>query len=194
MLTLWVAAVAEREGHSWDEALSFGHAIAGRFAQSKGRSIGVFEEAPEETPERAARRERNRAGTQPVEVFGTRMLARSDDQGRLLAAEGAGVVNPAAVREYLHRAFGARLDDATAALRRLAAALPVEKLRSRGVAYDIYTRIRPGVPPGAAGWGRKGHFDLHACDMIAEEALLDEQPEKQAAAEHKASPRKRARA
>ncbi len=201
VLTLWVAAVAEREGYSWDEALSFGRAIAGRFAQAKGRSVGVFE-APEETPERAERKARERAGTEPVSVFGQKVLARRDAGGRTLAADGAGTVHPATVASYLEHAFGADLDRAKAAvrrrrckpvllrrialhhaltlhdssqLRRLAAAVPAERLRSRGFAYDLYTQIRPAVPPGAAGWGKKGLFDLLHVDLLAETLAAEEQ-------------------
>ena len=43
MLTLWVAAVAEREGFEEDSALTFGKAISGLLAQAKGRSIGVMD-------------------------------------------------------------------------------------------------------------------------------------------------------
>jgi hypothetical protein len=168
VLTLWVAAVAECEGYTWEEGLSFGRAIAGRFAQAKGRSIGVFE-APEETPERAERRARERAGTHPVEVFGTRVLARTDAAtGATLAADGAGAVAPASVASYLARAFGDKLERAKGALRGLAAAAGRDKLRRRSFAYDLYTQIRPGVPGGKAGWGKKGLLDLLHVDLLAE--------------------------
>ena len=42
VLTLWVSVVAQRQGFSRDAGLTFGKAIAGLLAQSKGRSIGVF--------------------------------------------------------------------------------------------------------------------------------------------------------
>ena len=43
VLTLWVAAVAQREGHSRESALTFGKAISGMLAQSKGKAIGVIQ-------------------------------------------------------------------------------------------------------------------------------------------------------
>ncbi len=181
VLTLWVAAMAEQEGYTWEEGLSFGRAIAGRFAQAKGRSIGVFE-APEETPERAERRARDRAGTRPVEVFGTRVLARTDPaSGATLAADGAGAVAPAPVAAYLARAFGDKLERAKQAMRGLAAAAGREKLRRRGFAYDLYTQIRPGVPGGQAGWGKKGLLDLLHVELLAEtlRAQAEEAEEKE---------------
>jgi len=169
VLTLWAAVVAERQGQPWESALTFGQRIAAMFAQSKGRSLGVLE-AAEETPARAARRARERAGTFPVAVFGTSVMARTDpSSGHALAAAGAGVASPAAAASYLHRAFGDRLPAATAALRRLAEAVPVQELQQRDVAYRLYGRIRPAVPLGVAGWGAKGAFDLAAVDALAEE-------------------------
>lgn len=41
VLTLWAAVVAQRQGHSWEAALTFGHLIAGWLAQSKGRRWGA---------------------------------------------------------------------------------------------------------------------------------------------------------
>ena len=171
MLTLWAAAVAEAQGQPWESALTFGQRIAAMFAQSKGRSLGVFEPPSEESAEQAARRARERAGTFPVAVFGTSVLARADPSdsgsGRAIAASGAGVANPAAAAAYLRRAFGERLPAATAALRRLAAAVPAAELQRSGVAYRMYCRIRPEVPLGIAGWGARGAFDLAAVDALA---------------------------
>ena len=42
VLTLWAAVVAERLGFARDEALTFGKAVAGLNAQSKGRALGIF--------------------------------------------------------------------------------------------------------------------------------------------------------
>lgn len=43
VLTLWVAVVAQRQGFSWEEALTFGKEVSGILAQSKGRSLGIYE-------------------------------------------------------------------------------------------------------------------------------------------------------
>ena len=175
MLTLWAAAVAEAQGQPWESALTFGQRIAAMFAQSKGRSLGVFEPpSEEESAEQAARRTRERIGAFPVAVFGTSVLARTDPSdrtgsGRAFAAAGAGVAKPASAAAYLRRAFGERLPAATAALRRLAAAVPAAELQRPGVAYRLYCRIRPEVPLGVAGWGARGAFDVAAVDALAEQ-------------------------
>jgi hypothetical protein len=44
VLTLWVKVVAQHEGYTERSALTFGKAIAGMYAQSKGSRIGVYEE------------------------------------------------------------------------------------------------------------------------------------------------------
>ena len=43
VLTLWVAVVAQRQGFSFDEGLTFGKTVSGWLAQSKGRKLGIFE-------------------------------------------------------------------------------------------------------------------------------------------------------
>lgn len=45
VLTLWVAVVAQRQGFSRNAGLTFGKAIAGMLAQSKGKSIGVIQDS-----------------------------------------------------------------------------------------------------------------------------------------------------
>jgi hypothetical protein len=47
VLTLWAAVVAERLGFEWHEALTFGRAVAGLNAYSKGVSHGLYEPTPE---------------------------------------------------------------------------------------------------------------------------------------------------
>jgi hypothetical protein len=45
VLTLWAAVVAERLAYSHGTALTLGKAVTGLNAQSKGRRLGIFEEA-----------------------------------------------------------------------------------------------------------------------------------------------------
>ena len=55
-------------------ALSFGKAIAGLMAHSKGRSIGVYEAHEKDEGEKQAQAEREEAlGVQRVEVFGMKV-------------------------------------------------------------------------------------------------------------------------
>src|SRR3990172_8352208 len=42
VLTLWAAIVAERQGHDREAALTFGKAVAGLNAQTKGRTLGIY--------------------------------------------------------------------------------------------------------------------------------------------------------
>ena len=54
--------------------------------------------------------------------------------------------------------LGDDLDRATAAMRRLAAALPPQQIAAR--AYLLYEKFRPAVPSGVRGWGAEGELDL----------------------------------
>ena len=49
VLTLWASVVAEKQGYDRDTALTFGKAVAGLNAQSKGRMLGIF--GPPKAPE-----------------------------------------------------------------------------------------------------------------------------------------------
>ena len=50
--------------------------------------------------------------------------------------------------------------------RRLAGAFGVEELPA--VAFGLYERFRPQIPPGRAGWGAKGLLDLKRLAELAE--------------------------
>ncbi len=167
MLTLWVAVVAERQGYSWEEGLSFGRAIAAMYAQSKGRSIGVYEPPTEEQQaERASRRERVRASSEPARVFGTTLRCRREG-GALHAVLGESTVASGGVQAYLQRAFGASLPRVTDAMRQLAASAAPERLGAE--AYNLYARFRPSVASGTKGWGQKGALHLDKLRAMADE-------------------------
>ena len=71
VITLWAAVVAQRQGHSRDAALTFGKYISGMLAQSKGRSIGIYEDDSKSEEEKSeAKRNEEQAGVQRVDVFG----------------------------------------------------------------------------------------------------------------------------
>ncbi len=113
--------VAERLGFARAEALTFGRAVAGLNAYSKGVSLGVFEP-----------------------------------------------ISPESVERYLAGKFGDRLEDARAAMRRLARSLPPAALARHG--YELYERFRPEIPQGRRGWGAKGALDLERVAALAREA------------------------
>ena len=76
VITLWAAAVAQRQGFSRDAALTFGKYISGMLAQSKGRAIGIYEDKgkSEEEQDEAQRKEQE-AGIEHVDVFGMKVKA-----------------------------------------------------------------------------------------------------------------------
>jgi len=173
VLTLWVAVVAMRQGFSRAEGLSFGKAVAALFAQAKGRSVGVYDEPdPEQQEARASRRQRVRASSEAVRVFGRTLRARREG-GELRAVLGKATVDPQPVEGYLRRAFGEHLQRATQAMQQLAGAMDPEQLGRE--AYNLYTAFRPQVAPGAQGWGQKGGLDLVAIGAMAERARNTEE-------------------
>ncbi|KAL4443634.1 hypothetical protein ABPG75_011371 [Micractinium tetrahymenae] len=161
VLTLWVAVVAQRQGFSWEEAVTFGKEVSGILAQSKGRSLGIYEQkerSEEEEAERAA--EEAEAGVQRVDVFGMRLKAVTQG-GQRLAYSGGSAIQPGGVQGYLKRSFGDRLEDAKGAMEGLAAAVPAEELGR--AAYKLYERFRPEWK----GWGVAGQLDLGKLRQLA---------------------------
>lgn len=76
VLTLWAAVVAQREGYSWEEGLTFGRYIAGVLAHSKGKALGLYEDREVSEEEREDRRRREEeAGVERVRVFGMKCPA-----------------------------------------------------------------------------------------------------------------------
>lgn len=115
ILTLWATVVAEREGYSRETALTIGKWIAGHFAQAKGRSLGMYEAADEETKERR-REQRREHGVQKMETFGTYVYGLD---GKAVETNDK-PINPQAVTGYLERAFGNRLGEVEQVMRELA--------------------------------------------------------------------------
>lgn len=155
VLTLWVAVVATREGYTYEEGLSFGKAIAGLMAQSKGRSLGIYEQPAEEKREE---RKRERKEYEKLPVFGMNVPAHTTQDGHRLALESGKQVSPASVASYLHRSFGANLERAKGAMEDLANSFSPEEIG--GAAYSLYEKFRPAVSYGVKGWGAKGFLDL----------------------------------
>ena len=154
VLTLWATVVAERMGYKKDEALTFGKAVAGLNAQSKGRRLGIYEEKPEEEKKEGKRKE------QPVEF--TELLGRGiptikTSKGLRASIKGE-EIDPQSVEKYLKQKFGDDLDDARTAMEKLAKAFTPKQLESK--AYSLYEKFRPKIPEGAKGWGAKGELDL----------------------------------
>ena len=102
VLTMWVAAVAERQGFNFDEAVTFGKAISSLFAQSKGKRIGVVDDSAKE-PEESGKK-KSKKDTEKFEVFGNSVYGKTTDKGRF-AVESGKAITPNTVKAYLHRAF-----------------------------------------------------------------------------------------
>lgn len=165
VLTLWAVVVAERLGYKKDEALTFGKAVAGLNAQSKGRKLGIYEEKSEEEKEKEERKKKP-AKLEFVELLGRGIPAIKTSKGLRAAIKGE-EISPESVERYLEQKFGENLDDVRAAMEKLAKAYTPKQLESK--AYDLYEKFRPEIPEGTRGWGAKGELDLAYVRSLAEE-------------------------
>jgi hypothetical protein len=156
VLTLWAAIVAQRMGYKKDEALTFGKAVAGLNAQSKGKRLGIYEEKSEEEKKEERKKEKS-VKTEFVEILGRGVPAIKTKQGLRAAIKGE-EIDPEGVERYLRGKFGENYDDSRAAMEKLAKAYTPKQLESK--AYDLYEKFRPEIPEGKKGWGAKGELDL----------------------------------
>ncbi len=163
VLTLWAAVVAERLGHSRDEALTLGKAVAGLNAQSKGRRLGIYEEKSEEEKAKA-KKEAPAARPDIVPILGRSVPVIKTAHG-LRAAINGEAIDPESVQTYLAQKFGEELDAARAAFEHLARAYTPRELESR--AFELYEKFRPEIPEGKKGWGAKGQLDLDYVRSLA---------------------------
>lgn len=156
VLTLWATIVAERMGYKKDEALTFGKAVAGLNAQSKGRKLGIYEEKTEEEKKEERKKEKP-SKTEFVEILGRGVPAIKTKQGLRAAIKGE-EIDAESVESYLKKKFGDDLDEARAAMEKLAKAYTPKQLERE--AYGLYEKFRPKIPDGTKGWGAKGELDL----------------------------------
>ena len=152
VLTLWAAIVAERLGHDRDAALTLGRSVAGVNAQSKGRTLGIFEK-PDPAQEAKRRREEKREQAIEVELLGRVVRAKRTREG-LRALDRGRTASPEAVERYLESKFGESLAAARAAMTALAQSMTPEELGVQ--AFGLYEKFRPNVPSGTRGWGATG--------------------------------------
>jgi hypothetical protein len=155
VLTLWAAVVAERLGFDRNEALTMGRVVAGLNAYAKGKSLGLFEPAPEEV-----RKERKRLehGTQMhVDLLHRAVPVMVTPEGLRAVAKGKPIA-PESVERYLQGKFGDALGAVEREMEKLAGSLPVDELARS--AYLLYEVFRPQVPAGVRGWGAAGELDL----------------------------------
>ena len=163
VLTLWAAIVAERLGHDRDAALTLGRSVAGVNAQSKGRTLGIFDK-PSAAHEAKRRREEKLEQAIEVELLGRVVRAKRTRDG-LRALDRGRPSSPEAVERYLESKFGDALAATRAAMMLLAEASPPDELATQ--AFGLYERFRPSVPSGSKGWGAAGELDLELIRSMA---------------------------
>jgi len=164
VLTLWATVVAERLGYNKSEALTLGKAVAGLNAQSKGRRLGIYEEKKDEDKEKEEKAEKP-GKLEFIEILGRGVPAVKTPQGLRAAIKGK-PIQAESVESYLEQKFGEELDEARAAMEKLAKAYTPKQLESK--AYDLYEKFRPEIPEGKKGWGAKGELDLDYIRALAE--------------------------
>jgi hypothetical protein len=148
--------VAERLGYDRDEALTFGKAVAGLNAQSKGRRLGIFKPGKDD----GTRPKEKAPGAEfRVEICRRAVTAVETVDGVRAVIKGKRI-EPEKVADYLERKFGDDLEDVRDAMEDLTGAFDREDLADR--AYALYESFRPAIPSGKKGWGASGDLDLEA--------------------------------
>ncbi len=163
VLTLWTAVVAERLGYDKETALSLGKAVTGLNAQSRGRKLGIYEEKSEE--KKKVKEKEKPVETVFIEILGRSVPAFQTPQGLRAAIDGE-PIHAESTETYLKQKFKDDLDEARAAMEKLAKALTPKQLETK--AYDLYEKFRPEIPEGKKGWGAKGELDLDYIRSLAE--------------------------
>ncbi|MDQ2692844.1 MAG: hypothetical protein M3Y68_12480 [Chloroflexota bacterium] len=164
VMTLWAAVVAERLGYEEKTALTLGKAVAGLNAQSKGKKLGIYEEKTEEE-KKEEKSEEDGGKTEFIELLGRGVPAMKTPRGLRAAIDGK-PESAESVETYLKQKFGDDLEDARAAMQKLAKAFTPKQLESK--AYGLYEKFRPEIPEGKRGWGAKGELDLDYIRSLAE--------------------------
>jgi hypothetical protein len=144
VLTLWVTVVAQREGYSREEAVTYGKWVATVFAQAKGRATGKFKTSKRPPAEEHKVKHGERVVEEEpdhVVAFGDKKIPIIKRNGNRLAVVKEAPIEPAQVEDYLQRSFGDKLNDTTAAMKELADNMDLQELKEH--AYDLYVQIRP---------------------------------------------------
>lgn len=170
VLTLWAAVVAERLGYTWDEAVTFGRAVAGLNAASKAQIIGLAEPkrrapATKSAARRAREVKQKHDADDVVELLGRNVPVLKTPDGLRAATDGR-PTSPESVHRYLEEKFGDGLRPARAAMTALARSRKPAALASEG--FALYEDFRPNIPRGVKGWGAKGVLDLDRIRAMAE--------------------------
>src|SRR6185503_6177837 len=163
VMTLWATIVAERLGYDKETALTLGKEVAGLNAQSKGRKLGIYEEKSEDEKEKEKKKEKP-TKVEFIEILGRGVPAVKTPKGLRAAIQGE-AIHAGSVETYLKQKFKDDLDEARAAMEKLAKAHTPKQLESK--AYSLYEKFRPEIPEGTKGWGAKGELDLDYIRSLA---------------------------
>lgn len=168
VLTLWVTVVAMRQGHSREEALTYGKWISGVFARAKGKALGIFEDKDDDddesttsSPKAKRQRRQEREHVQVFQHVKIPVIVEKNGNRLALSQERAAAVNADSVQAYLDRSFGNKLEPTMQAMEILANSMSPEELRER--AYHLYEIFRPTWK----GWGAKGAMNLNQIRGLA---------------------------
>jgi hypothetical protein len=165
VLTLWSAVVAQRLGFDWDVAVTLGRAVAGLYAASKARTLGLTK--PRETPKPKKPGERQLGRRVEIQLLGRTFAAVETEDG-LRAIVGEKPASPESVHRYLRDKFGEHLEEVRSAMTTLARSRRPQRLADE--AWALYESFRPTIPRAAGGWGAKGVLDLDRIRALAGEA------------------------
>ena len=101
VLTLWTAVVAERLGYDKKESLTFGKAVAGLNAQSKGRRLGIYEEKKDESEKKESTKKPS-AKVEFIELLGRGIPTIKTAEGLRASIKGESI-KPEGVQKYLEQ-------------------------------------------------------------------------------------------
>ena len=171
VLALWGAVVAERAGYRRDEALTLGQALAGLNARSKGKRLGIYEDAgkpekrlPVHEGSAASARAKKVGAKFAVPMVGREVPAIRTEDGVRATVSGK-PTNPETVEHYLSGKLGDDLARIRKAMEKLADAHWPDAKGAHG--FALYESFRPNVPAGTKGWGAKGVLDLTKLKELA---------------------------
>jgi hypothetical protein len=163
VLTLWYTTVAEVQGFTHQEALTYARWVSGIMAHSKGTSLGLFEDKEVDEEEKEEKKlKREEMGVQKVEIFNIKIpaiLTTINSSSLLLAIDDKSnkAIDPASVERYLHSSFKDNLSHVKRVMKEAAEKVgSYEQLNK--CAYKMYERFRPAWK----GWGEKSQLYLES--------------------------------
>lgn len=162
VLKLWVVVLAQTLGHSLEEALSYGHWIAGTFARAKAKSLGMVEQADDETDEKERPAKKPKHDT--VQIFAHVKIPVEEKNGKRLAIDSSSGRTMTGSEASLKSAFSDRYEDTKEAMQKLASSYASHQDLQK-LAYTHYEQFRPAW----TGWGHKSILDLELIRSMATE-------------------------